>query len=68
MKRVGKYDRTTGALLGVYPSLTEAARSVFGGDRTNICACCCGRVRSAYGYVWRYYRIVSDSDTGKGQT
>lgn len=55
MKRVAQYDPETGELLAVYPSLEAAAKAVYRGRPSNICACCKGRLKTAYGYVWRYY-------------
>lgn len=57
MKRVAQYDPDSGALLAVFPSITAAAAAIFRAFPSNICACCRGRVPSAYGYMWRYYRI-----------
>lgn len=44
---------TDGCVVQVYVSATEAARDI-GGDITNISACCRGKLKTAYGYIWRY--------------
>lgn len=62
MKRVAKFA-LDGELLAVYPSLQAAADSIPGASSGGICKCCRGGARSAYGFRWEYYRLVSDSDT-----
>ena len=57
MKRVGQYDPCSGELLAVFPSLSAAAENISGASPANICACCRGRIASAYGYVWKYFRL-----------
>lgn len=60
MKRVAQYDSATGELLTVFPSITAAAESIYGANPAHICACCKGRLKTAYGYVWRYHRAKGD--------
>lgn len=60
MKRVAQYDIDSGKLLAVWPSITEAARTMYGHLETNIaniCRCCHGHGRTACGYRWEYYQF-----------
>ena len=52
-KQVQMFDKSTGELLGTFPSLIEAER-VTGIDHSNISSCCLGKLKSAGGYKWRY--------------
>ncbi len=47
-----QYSRT-GELLGEFKTAIDAAASV-DGYQSNITACCMGRQKKAYGYIWRY--------------
>ena len=40
-----------GELVRVWPSVSEITRSI---GYTNISACCCGKRKSAYGFIWEY--------------
>ena len=51
-RKVNQYT-LDGIFVNSYPSLSEIKRSL-GFDFTNIQACCSGRHKTAYGYVWRY--------------
>lgn len=51
-KRVGQYD-TTGKLLNVFDSLSDAGRC-FKTSAQNISHCCNGITNSAVGYIWRF--------------
>ena len=42
-----------GVVVGVYNSIKEAERR-FSENGSNICNCCRSRIKSAYGYKWRY--------------
>lgn len=58
-KTVARYDRDTGELLEVYPSLKDAAKAMYGKEKNNqsaICHVCRGRHPTACGFVWRYVR------------
>ena len=44
---------TDGEVIQIYASATEAAQDM-GGDISNISACCRGKLKTAYGYIWRY--------------
>ena len=59
MKRVAQYDPESGKLLAVFPSIKAAAESIYGGSPSDICQCCKGRGKTAYGYVWRYHKEAS---------
>lgn len=52
-KPVQQLDKSTGELLKTFPSAVEAER-VAGIHHGNISRCCCGKRKSAGGYVWRY--------------
>ena len=43
-----------------YPSITYIART-FGYSMGNICTCCKGKIKSAYGYIWRYKPMLWDT-------
>ncbi len=51
-KRVAQYS-LKGELIAVYPSTHEAERQT---GFCNVCisACCLGKQKTAYGYIWRY--------------
>ena len=51
-KQVGQYSRD-GVLLGIFPSTKEIQR-LFGYSNSHISACCLGKRKTAYGYVWKY--------------
>ena len=55
VKAVKQYNKNTGELICSYPSASAAARAINKpqGNR-NISACCKGKQKTAYGYVWRY--------------
>ena len=53
MKAVQKVDLTTGEVVGVYETVTAAAKSV-NGTKGNISSVCCGRTKKAYGFTWRF--------------
>ena len=48
-------------IIGKYPSLQDAARSV-GGEYQHIWKCCVGAVPTAYGFIWRYADDEDDLD------
>ena len=52
-KQVQMFDKSTGKLLATFPSINEAERQT-GISDGNICFCCCGKRKSAGGYVWKY--------------
>lgn len=53
-RQVAKYT-IDGALVASYPSVADAARAVDCATcRSNIVACCMGRQKTAYGFVWVY--------------
>lgn len=52
-KTVLQYD-LNGNLVKEYPSIIGVEREL-GFNRGNICNCCNGRIKYAYGYIWRYF-------------
>lgn len=54
-KQVYQYTKD-GSLVSSYPSTNEAERQT-GCASTKICACCNGKRKSAYGYIWSYTPI-----------
>ena len=52
MKAIMQYDKS-GNFITKYESLTIAGKTI-NGDIRNISACCVGKKKSAYGYVWKY--------------
>ena len=52
MKSILQYDKNNN-FIAKYESLTIAGQTI-GGDIRNISACCLGKRKTAYGYVWRY--------------
>lgn len=51
-KGVLQYD-LEGNLVGAFPSMKQATREL-GYDNSAISACCIGKAKTSYGYVWRY--------------
>lgn len=51
-KRVAQYS-LDGVLIAIYSSTMEAYRQT-GIPQPTISACCCGRLKTAHGYIWRY--------------
>ena len=51
---VAQYDAETGELLRVWPSVTEAAKGIYG-TPSMICDACRGRHKMAYGFVWKHW-------------
>ena len=56
IREVNKYDLNMN-YLGTFKSVTEAARDV-NGSTGNISLCCKGKLKTAYGYIWRYVNDV----------
>ena len=52
--QVQMFNKQTGELLATFPSLMEAKR-VTGIDKSHISACCLGKLKSAGGYIWKYF-------------
>ena len=52
IKSILQYDKDNN-FIAKYESLTIAGQTI-GGDIRNISACCLGKKKTAYGYVWRY--------------
>lgn len=52
MSKVSMFD-LVGNFIKSFDSMADAARYVHG-NRTNICACCNNKAKTAYGYRWRY--------------
>ena len=53
-KRVNQYDIKTGDLIKTWESITDAANSL-GIHKTNISACCKGKLKTTGNYLWEYY-------------
>lgn len=51
-KNVNQFSKN-GELIKTWSSLHEIERQL-GFTATNICKCCNGKIKSAYGYIWRY--------------
>ncbi len=51
-KRIGQYS-INNDLLNIFECSKDATRSI-NGYRGNICSCCRGELKTAYGYVWKY--------------
>ena len=52
-KAVLQIDKLTGQVIAEFPSTREVQRQL-GYDNSNISACCVGRKKSAYNFIWRY--------------
>ena len=52
IKSILQYDKNNN-FIAKYESLTIAGQTI-GGDIRNISACCLGKKKTAYGYVWKY--------------
>lgn len=46
-------DKNTKEILKVFPNMAEAGRYI-GHNRSHIQNVCCGRRKTAYGYIWKY--------------
>lgn len=55
-KKIKQLDKV-GNLIKVWPSLQEAERHGF--DHRNLSACALGKIKSAYGYKWKYAEAQS---------
>ena len=53
-KKVQMFDKKTGELLATFPSTNEAGR-VTGIANQSISKCCNEKLKSAGGYVWKYF-------------
>ena len=52
-KKVAMIDKNTKEILKVFPNMAEAGRYI-GHNRSHIQNVCCGRRKTAYGYIWKY--------------
>ena len=52
-KPVLQIDKNTDELIAEFPSMTEVERQL-GFSFKNISACCLGKIKSAYGFKWKY--------------
>ena len=52
IKSILQYDKDNN-FIAKYESLTIAGQTI-GGDIRNISACCLGKKKTAYGYIWKY--------------
>lgn len=50
-KKVAKIDKNTNEIICIYNSLAEASK---GRLKSNICHCCNEKIKTAYGYKWKY--------------
>ena len=53
-KKVGQYDKQTLELIKVWNSLIDVTREL-GIDNSSISKCCKGKLKSAGGFIWKYY-------------
>lgn len=51
-KQVGQYD-LNGNLIATWKSTVEIQRQL-GFDQSSISKCCLGKLKTAYGYIWKY--------------
>ena len=52
-KIVIQIDKSTYETIAEFPSASEAERQL-GYSQANISRCCSGKIKSAYGYIWKY--------------
>lgn len=52
-KPVLQIDKETNEVIAEFPSTREIKRQ-FGYDNSHISACCRGKLKSSYGYIWKY--------------
>ena len=52
-KTVIQIDKSTYETIAEFPSASEAERQL-GYSQANISRCCRGKIKSAYGYIWKY--------------
>lgn len=53
-KKINQYS-LDGKYLNTFESASEVGRILNKKDISLICACCRGKTKSAYGFIWRYY-------------
>lgn len=58
-RKIEQIRLDTGEAVRVFPSVKAAAESLYG-KAQNISDCARGRIKSAYGYGWRYSNGGSD--------
>lgn len=51
-KKINQYTKDL-VFVAQYPSIAEVQRQ-FGFSHSNVSSCLAGRIKSAYGYIWRY--------------
>ena len=54
LKKVAKCDKTTGEVLEVFDGIVDAGTK-YGFDTSHIVKCCKGKIKSIYGFAWRYF-------------
>lgn len=59
---VVKIEPTTEEVLDVYDSLTEAAKDLKNAQIGNISRVCQGKLKTHKGYVWKYYKNLSEKE------
>lgn len=65
-KRVEQLDKKTGTVIATHLSVHAAARSI-GVPPGNICNCLRGKLKSAYGFRWRYIEDEDDEQDEQQQ-
>lgn len=55
--QVCQYDKNTNNLIAEFNSLMDIQRE-FGYYTSNISRCCKGKIKSAFGYIWKYKKDV----------
>lgn len=58
---VDKYD-TSGNLICTYSSASDAARDCGAKSNSLICACCAGKKKTAYGFIWKKHGEPLDDE------
>lgn len=58
-KQIAQYD-LNGNLLHIYDSCRNAAKSINSKYHVGISACCLGKQKTAYGYIWRFVDSCTD--------
>ena len=57
-KTVLQIDKSTYETIAEFPSASEAERQL-GYSHSNISKCCSGKIKSAYGFIWKYKESVA---------
>lgn len=61
-RRVAQIDALTDEIIRIYPTITAAMKACWGASGAGICGVCSGRLKTSYGYKWRYVAKNKEGD------